>query len=171
MGHCIHAIIAKCELFGPLVSNYENAHLVVLSQGFAMVPLTENLYDSLPDRDGSVPPGSGTFEFLTAKVCYLLCELSRGGPIAYCETDYHGGAESQCAAVWGHQAVTMPPAHIFSDHSRAPHELAQQPVNTALRMLGAGKADKVDEFDGLGLGRFRDDQDWIDQHDYAKRIF
>jgi hypothetical protein len=163
MGHYIHAIIAKSETLEPLVSNNEDAHLVVLSQGFAMVPLTEALYDSLPDNEGSVPPGSDKFEFLTAKICWQILELSQSGPIAYCETDYHGGSGSQGAIVWHQRAVTMPPAQFFSDHRRAPHELVQQPINAALHILGVVKGDDVDEFDGLGLGRFRNDEDWLEQ--------
>ncbi|PXA91489.1 hypothetical protein DMC47_25625 [Nostoc sp. 3335mG] len=81
-----------------------------------------------------------------------LRQASVGGQLAYIETNYFGGAGSQAAALFRDGAVVMRAAKPID---RLPaHE--DHPINSALRHLGVAASRDMDEFDALGLGRFRD---------------
>jgi len=116
----------------------------VLPQGKALVPFTSVFrqahgVDFLPLTDGA-----------GASPCMLkLCSLaSREGRIAYVEAEYFGGTGTQASMLWeSGQAVGAP---TVGDHA----------INAALHALGV-VAEGSDEFDALGLGRFRNVDDWV----------
>jgi hypothetical protein len=69
-------------------------------------------------------------------------------PIVHVETDYFGGAGEQSAAFWdGKGAKTY----------KAKRSGA---IDHALNLLGIQALDGVDEFDTLGLGNYRSNEDW-----------
>jgi hypothetical protein len=70
---------------------------------------------------------------------------------AIIETDYFGGLGDQAAAVYRGDSEVM-----------VPMSGASGPINEALRVLGVRRAVGMDEFDTVGLGRFRDFDDLID---------
>src|SRR5262249_6881178 len=88
------------------------------------------------------------FEYLTHGVQRLLEELSQRSPIAYVETEYFGGAGTQAATVYvdGKAILT------------ATGESG--PINRALHGLGVAKTTTLDEFEVVGLGKYRDMDDW-----------
>jgi hypothetical protein len=57
MGHCIQAIIGRPDTLQLVRERFEIAQLVPLTQGFAMVPTTEDLLDAIyaayPSKDGT----------------------------------------------------------------------------------------------------------------------
>ena len=72
---------------------------------------------------------------------------------AVIETDYFGGNGDQAAAVYrGEQEVMAPAAGAVG------------PINEALRHLGIRASAGMDEFDTLGLGQFRDFDDFVDTY-------
>ena len=72
--------------------------------------------------------------------------------LAYIETNYFGGAGSQAAAVLSGDRILMRAAIPVT---RNPAQ-KDDPINAALRMLGVQTTAGEDEFDTLGLRRFRD---------------
>lgn len=84
----------------------------------------------------------------------VLAGWSTTGPLAYVEADYFGGVGTQFAVVWRAGAIVFGPA---VQPERAPGSLISQ----ALRLLGASSGGHVDEFDAVGLGRYRDVDDWL----------
>jgi hypothetical protein len=57
--------------------------------------------------------------------------------------------------------MVMPPTHLIAP-PRSRETAANGPINAALRILGVEAKGGEDEFDTLGLSRFRDDFDWIE---------
>jgi hypothetical protein len=70
--------------------------------------------------------------------------------VAYVETEYFGGEGTQAATVWDRGATIFGPA-----------EAEAGPINQALRRLGVERTAGEDEFDKVGLGRHRRNEDWI----------
>jgi hypothetical protein len=89
--------------------------------------------------------------------------------VASINTDYFGGAGSQSAS------VTMDGNVIYEiDDEEFPRA---RPINEALRLLGVRRKDDMDEFDTIGLGNYRTNQDFqepepepeIDEQEEEKR--
>jgi hypothetical protein len=72
---------------------------------------------------------------------------------AIIETDYAGGIGDQAAAVYQGACEVMPPKTARIG-----------PINEALRTLGVAARPPLDEFDTIGLGRYRNFEDPFDDH-------
>lgn len=72
---------------------------------------------------------------------------ARNRLVAYCETDYFGGAGDQGAKVWNNKKLIF---HKYTWFGA---------INEALKLLGVKCEDGKDEFDTIGLGRFRSNED------------
>ena len=83
---------------------------------------------------------------------------SLGFPLAYVETNYQGGPGEQSAIVWAGGRIVFGPATTDTGEPRTP--LLEGAINRALRHLGVERGDVIDEFDALGLGRHRLNEDW-----------
>ena len=81
---------------------------------------------------------------LTSAVASVLKELSQIGPVAYVETDYHGGTGVQDAMAWSGGNVVYPAES--SEYG---------PINAALAAIGVKRLNNLDEFDSAELGQFR----------------
>jgi len=82
----------------------------------------------------------------------LSLDLSHHGPVAYVETDYFGGAGVQAATVWESGSVRMPA-----------QKAGKGPINRALRLMGVRAGLLQDEFDVVGLGANRSNDDWLER--------
>lgn len=91
------------------------------------------------------------FMYLSVGLEAAILRAVDGMMIGYVETDYVGGTGAQGAAVFADGAVTFRAATPIR---RGPAK-REDPVNTALRHLGVMASPQVDEFDTLGLGRYR----------------
>ena len=76
--------------------------------------------------------------------------------LVYFETEYFGGEGSQGAVLARSGKIIFGPEYRY--HS----------INLALREIGVDKKAERDEFDALGLHRYRDNEDWIDQPKYKE---
>jgi hypothetical protein len=79
-------------------------------------------------------------------------EWGKGKTIARISTDYFGGA--------GHQT-----AKVFIDNKKvydksSEFDWKENPINDALKMLGVEHKPGADEFDTIGLGRYRSNADF-----------
>lgn len=149
MGHAIQAFIAREEVLRAAAARLGNAHVAPLGQGFALVPLTDDLHDEVTEP-GSGAAYEGRLWKLSSALARLAAEWSRQGPVAYVETEYFGGIGDQAALVWEGGEVVF-----------GPERAEIGPINEALRRLGAGRGDHLDEFEAVGLRRHRHTANWI----------
>jgi hypothetical protein len=157
MGHHIQAIIGSKHVLDSLQQRFGGTTVVGLNQGLFLLPMLEGFYDALPSAvDTLAWEGDFHFRFLDAKVVALLIDASKKDAVAYVETEYFGGAGDQGAIVAREGKIVFGP--VEGDGS----------INAALRMIGAKKESAHDEFDAIGLGRFRSNEDWIEQPHYGR---
>ncbi|GAA2565303.1 hypothetical protein GCM10010435_42520 [Winogradskya consettensis] len=76
---------------------------------------------------------------------------SAAGPIAYVEAEYFAGTGSQFAVVCAGGDLVLGP--LVQDEDDPPTH--PTPISQALRHLGAIPGGHFDEFDAVGLGRYR----------------
>lgn len=87
---------------------------------------------------------------------------SLAGDIAYLEAEIFGGTGAQAMVLWrGGEVCLGPVATEFTATAPDPSSSRQWPFNQALRELGVDRGDAFDEFDALGLGRWRHTEDWL----------
>lgn len=154
MGHCLQAFLGSEALLGDIVQIQSTAIIIPLLQGLAMIPVTEALYDSLTTTEerGSFDP---RFVFLSQKLNHFGQTHSHPGPLAYIETDYFGGQGSQGAIVWSKGKILFGPAVTGNRGDVQVDQLPAGAINCALKMLGVEKGNRIDEFEALGLGKYR----------------
>lgn len=155
MGHHIHAVVGKADVLRSIAQELGLVGVVPLAQGFGLVPIREE------DADRFHESAAGTdqpdFEWLLPGFAKRLRQASADTPLAYIETEYHGGTGTQRAIVWlnGAEAATLPATSDESADSRL------WPINRALVMLGVQRTGDADEFETLGLGKHRREEDWV----------
>lgn len=153
MSHNIEAIIIADDADFSILSSVKDVHRMPLSQGLILIPVTDELSDgqSEGEPDGSENPYEQFWKF-SKGIQKLIERLSKGRPVAYVETEYFGGTGAQVAAVWKDGSLEF-----------GPEQAEIGPINAALRLLGVHTEKGRDEFDSVGLGRFRSNEDWIEQ--------
>lgn len=157
MGHYVQAFVGSKPLLESVQQRFGVSRVVELEQGLFLLPLTEELYDALPSAPAAFEwAGEFHFLFLDSKVVALLKEASQAESLAYVETEYFGGDGGQGAIVARGGEIVLGPSK--GDGS----------INAALNLLGAKKAGAHDEFEAVGLGRFRSNDDWIEQPRYGR---
>jgi hypothetical protein len=127
------------------------ARVVRLQEALVLAPVAGGLLARVEAQHPGPSKGpSRTCRFLTGALARFAAQLSRSGPVAYVETDYFGGAGDQAATGWsGGQRVLR--------RARA----GVGPVNAALRWLGVQPSGFQDEFETVGLGRYRETGSWL----------
>lgn len=155
MGYELQAVIAHCDLLHAVTRDRPEALVAALEQGLALLPITDEFFDSV--TDGSRAGGLG-FRCLPGGFEHRLAEWSLVGPIAYVEADYFGGVGSQRAAVWSGGELVFGPLNVAVGEA---FSAEGSPVSQALRCLGVVADDGADEFDAVGLGRHRHGDDWV----------
>jgi hypothetical protein len=144
MGYYLHAFIGKEDVLGKHTTEFQHAHLVPLTQGMALIPLTDDLLEEI---------GSGAeashFDKLSPAVEQWAQRISSIAPIAYVEAVFFGGDGGQSAVAWSGRSRVVGPIH------------SRKAINQVLRFFDVQIGKAHDEFDALGLGRHRDTQEWI----------
>lgn len=130
------------------------AYLLAPNSPLLVVPIDDDDQDALHARHGTGEwmtsgPRLTTTDLEFARTC------SRGTALAYLETDYEGGHGRQSAILWREGEIVIGPATLVDFPRRPP---ALWPINAALRGLGVRATEPWDEFDTVGLGRWRDHQ-------------
>lgn len=167
MGHSIQVFIARQEILESIPPTLSQAHLILLPQGFAMIPNTEELFDRITHYQPSMAGKEfEVFYKLSSALISWAEDLSKDGPVAYIETDYFGGTGSQSAVAWSKVKVICGPYEsetrwLNGQLVRKP--LEQNAINKALICLGVERGEALDEFEAIGLGDYRDNEDWIEQ--------
>ncbi len=150
MGHHIAAIIAGADIAAAFAVAADAPAPTELPADLVIVPLSDRQFDRITGlRPG---PYVADFAYLSTSLTKALSAASREGPVVYIETEYFGGTGSQAAAAFVDGEM------VFADHDADTRDTKRRdgPINKALRLLGVPASGDRDEFDTLGLGRFRD---------------
>lgn len=152
MGHHISAVLLR----GPFVewrTRSFDLKPIRLTPEITLFPLDAEYCDHWADRlviTGFVSERP----LLNCRVVHHMMRQVVSEPLfAVIETDYFGGRGDQAAAVYHGDREVM-----------APSVGAVGSINEALRHLGVRASPSVDEFDTVGLGRFRDFYDLFDAY-------
>jgi len=159
MGHSINAVVGLAESVASIVEAAGCPPATELSFGLVIAPLGHAQIDQLTGCEPSeVAKG---FKYLSPALERGLFNAAGGG-FAYIETDYFGGVGSQAAAIFSGRL----PATLLADEDAKAPPRPESPINSALRSLGVRAAPGQDEFDTVGIGRFRDLKalglEWVD---------
>lgn len=152
MTYRLRAGIAAESMLAARELPLRHAQAVPIGSGLALIPIT---LDVLQATDGEA---ADRFLDLTSTLADALSSWSVAAPIAYVEAEYFGGVGEQHAQVWQDGAVTLGPLHLEEGEAFAP---AGSPISQVLRRLGVDRADHVDEFDAVDLGRYRSTASWL----------
>lgn len=144
MAYTLQAILATSGTFSGLVPL--ELQIVPLGCGVEMLPLCSDFRDAqgipfcpLVDDDGTELP----------RPLLALCEsLSKHAALAYVEAEYFGGDGVQAYALFTKGKVVSQPV------------VSSSAINDALRYLGVSKGEFRDEFEAVGLDRYRNTDDW-----------
>jgi hypothetical protein len=157
MGHHVQAIVGSKRVLDLLQQRFAVSRVVELSQKLFLLPMVDELYDALPSAaDYPIDDGKFHFRFLSSKLLALLVEASREDAVAYFETEYYGGLGDQGAVVAKDGKIISGPKE--GDGS----------INSALQLLGVKKENAYDEYEAIGLGRFRSNEDWLNQSSHHR---
>ena len=144
MGHQIQAVIGKREAIQVFADCWVQARVVDLPQDCALVYLTDALFDDITELfdelDRELPSPLALF---TSAIRRALEEAARPGPLAYVETDYAGGYGTQAGILLERGQVTLGPLEGAGT------------INRLLETIGVWHRPGEDEFNALGLGRYR----------------
>ena len=150
MGHHINAVIGPAEALAKIVAAAGCPAPTELPFDLAIAPLGHEQIDKLTRLEVSeVAEG---FRYLSPALERVLLEAADGGTFAYVETEYFGGMGYQAAAIFSPQQSVTRLAQAETDEPAR----SDSPINRALRFLGVRATPGQDEFDTLGLRRFRD---------------
>lgn len=160
MSHHISAVL----LLGPFDEQRATAFdlkAVRLTPGLTLFPLDARYTDFWAGRLG-IPGFVDCVPLLNSEVIHHIINAVSPDPLfAVIETDYFGGVGSQAAGVYRGHAVVMPPVST----AVRPWGGSVGPINESLRLLGVRARGGQDEFDTVGLGRYRDFCNWFDDYD------
>lgn len=138
--HSIRAIVGPRQSVTDVIAAAGSPPVTELVPGMVIMPLGDAQLGRLI-ADGSREVVGG-FGYLTSGLELALAATSTRGPFAYIETEYFGGSGGQASVVFSPGAAPV----RFTEGA---------PINSALRSIGVKARPGADEFDTLGLGRFR----------------
>jgi hypothetical protein len=109
----------------------------------------------------------GDFDELTQGLAEWARLRATDGPVLYIHVEFHGGHGFHAAIGWRHSEVTFGPCFTETVHDQgAPYEVApvaEMAVNRGLRALAMAVAEDGDEFQAVGLDRYRWNDEWLSQ--------
>ncbi|MFN0111717.1 MAG: hypothetical protein ACKVZH_22905 [Blastocatellia bacterium] len=144
-----------------LTRKYQNASVISLCQGFALLPLTEELFDELAAmKNNQQEVRDEQFFYLCSRTIEAGKLFSLQTPIAYVETDYFGGVGTQGSVVWVSGELIFGPV-VTAEQGTLVGDRSEYAINAALRRIGATKENCLDEFEAIGLDARRSNDDWI----------
>lgn len=169
MGHSIQGFIGLEDEINECVLIYKAARVVPLAQGFAFVPMTAALYEEISaDSEFAADVADERFLRLSSKVFQLGRKISLKTPVAYVEMDYFGGDGFQRAVAWRDGDFRFGPAVYGREEGVQIDRQTSSPINQALQEIGVSgylmedeNAMPKDEFEELGLDRYRSNEDLL----------
>lgn len=143
--HIIRAFIAEEKIIRKLAVNWLREP-TILPQGFALLFLTEELFDDIEERKDIKNTLNNEFEFFTSAVSSVMEDHSSKGKLAYIETEYFGGVGGQGGVLYVDGKMKIAPTWE-NDIGGI--------INRVLSGLGVIKTNNNDEFDSIHLCNYR----------------
>ena len=159
MSHTLRAVIGPIPPVTEFAGRWVQANLISLPQRFGLVPMTAALLADIQELAMLDEPDPFVeFAHLPAALVQAMTEATRSGPLAYVETDYFGGIGRQTAIAWNKGRLELGPLTsetAVADPVYPAPPISEGAINQALRYLGVWRQNGHDEFDMLGLGKYR----------------
>jgi hypothetical protein len=169
MSHRVELFIARKAILENMACTLNQAHLILLPQGFALIPNINELFDEITNhRQSKMNEEFEIFDKISGALISHAENLSHKGPIAYIETNYFGGIGTQSAVVWSETRIIYGPCQSETKWVNGQHvtkPAGETAINRALRLMGVQQENAFDEFDAIELGKFRNNEDWLKQTD------
>jgi hypothetical protein len=159
IGYLLEAIIAPSSVAQVVSAALPGTRAIELGNGLELVPL-------VPAAVAAVSPGDERIisllvnEPLPEGLTDLLRRASTGGPIAYVEADYFGGAGQQGSMLWEKGELVLGPL-LDPPKPGPPPTIEAGPINRVLQRMGVQRSAELDEFATVALARHRDTEDWL----------
>ena len=148
MGHCVIGIILSSPAVDSVLRSSPALVAVPLVDGLSLIPLDDDSLDSIAADFSQTAEG---FAYLSPSLAAFLADHSRHAALVYFETEYFGGDGTQAAAAY-RDGQALSPTPSSGDGA----------INRALGCLGITRQGHFDEFDYVGLCRYRHTSDWIE---------
>lgn len=147
MGHQISAVVVAGDVDLERARTFD-VKIVPCLDGFTLIALEAEYVDAWADRL-DIHDAVADRPLLNFRVVhYILRKIASDSPFAIIETDYAGGVGEQSAAVYRGEEEIMPPRTARTGT-----------INEALRLIGVRRRHARDEFDTIGLSRYRNRDD------------
>jgi hypothetical protein len=156
--HDVKALISSTDALRHATQRLTNAVVCPLAQGFALLPLTDDLQAEINLRPANLEElPDAPLKEISAALHQLAHKISTHAPVAYVATFYFGGDGGQEAVAWDSEKVIFSPLSIGYGCVEWPNSSISQ----ALRAIGVSRIDeRHDEFDSIGLGNYRETHRW-----------
>ncbi len=144
MGYSLHGFIGEKDVLS--VFDYQNAKLIHLFDKLYLIPLTGELFDEV--NDFRTNNGIEKFELLTTDIENEILKVIGDRMLSYVEAEYFGGEGGQSGIMW-------------KNGKRIFHEtFSKDTINKILKEFGIKNKLFKDRFDTVGLGKYRNTDDW-----------
>lgn len=160
--YTLEAILARYSTLEGALEILPSTTLIHLPQSIGMIPMDGFLLRELeiyyqggtsvthPEYQQFSAPVHPDFERLIAGVEKLAQHLSHQGMVAYIEATFTGGYGGHATILWENGRRRGDPGND---------------INTVLKLLNVKSQSGLDEFDTLGLGRYRSTKGWLSKRD------
>jgi hypothetical protein len=162
MGHQISAVLLKGP-FDEQAARSFDLKTIWLGTEITMFPLDAAYCDFWSEKLGLTDSSSIAPILNCNAIRHMINAIANTPLFAVVETDYFGGQGSQAAVVYHGCNEVMPPTE--ASIGSVPESVG--PINTALRHLGVFARDGTDEFDTLGMSKYRDFDDLFRDYGHA----
>lgn len=144
MGHSIRAFIGKDDVIQKLSDDWIKARDIPLKQGYSMVCLTGDLFDDIMElSEAEDELNCSELTLFTTAIFDIMQEYSNNSMLAYIEADYFGGIGMQAGVLFENGKIIINPTEKSGI------------INIILHKLGVYRENGKDEFNSLGLGKYR----------------
>ncbi|MFG6392961.1 MAG: hypothetical protein K1W24_02035 [Lachnospiraceae bacterium] len=144
MEQLIRAVIGRNETVQNITGNWVNVHTALLPQEYTMIFITDQLFCDITElydeKYNEYYPG---FTRLTTPVIHFLEDYSFRSQLVYIETDYCFGYGSQAGVLFENGKISDSPLS------------GEGAVNKLLKIIGVWCVHGKDEFDSMGLYKYR----------------
>jgi hypothetical protein len=146
MAHNINGIVTSFKYEGDLPN-------IGLLDNYHLIPLDSD--NGMSSSEKPITP----YEDLTPEIREVIKVLSFKGKCAYIETAYFGGIGAQVSETWENgKKIDGPLISYDGINNKMEYEsvtIVEGSINQTLKNMGVQCQEGKDEFDTLGLGKFR----------------
>lgn len=156
MAHNINGIITGFKYEGHLPN-------IVLIGNYHLIPFKSS--NGTASSDKPITP----YGELTPEIREIIKDLSFYGRCAYIETAYFGGIGVQISETWENgKKIDGPLISYDGIKNKREYEdvtIVDYPINQALKNIGVYCQEGKDEFDTVGLGKYRSNRKIFEEYD------